>query len=896
MSNIAAGIALFAAAAGSYLAANATAIIIAAATIATTTAYQRKRQRQLQDFKPKADVMVRSAVEPCRIVYGEARISGPICYVNTRPAPGSDDNSELWHLIALCSHEVEDITDVWFDGDEIPNATINWGTDGSISSGKYATPAGKVKLYKQLGTPTQTAQSELAAAFTDWTTNHRLRSVATLTTYFEIGTKSSQGLWANGAPQNMAAVVRGKKVYDPRLDGTQSFGTGTHRVDDDTTWEWSDNPALCLADYLIDDRLGIGSEGVTADDVDYAAVADAADVCDTLVEIPPETSPATTEKRYTCNGVLFTTESYQENVEALLSSMNGALRWTNGQFVMRASDYVAPSFSFTEDNVIGNVEVEPERPRDQRFNTVRGTFIDPEQKWVRTEFLRVLDSSIKTSRDNGQALVTNIDLPMTTGEYEAQRIGFQLIALNNQQTRAIVRLDWSAMRVAPGDRIELTVDDLSWSSKVFLVEQMRESPGEGFELQVREDSSSAYDDPPVGEYSVRTASGVVDFGDMQVPVPSGLTATSVENGVLLQWQAPRPTSAYDEIYLYASPDSSWANAVEIWSGRATSYLHELDPGVTRYYWTRADNESGEESLRDPDSDTSTITATAGAVEWPSVGNTGGTKPDDNADVTADNSQPPTWLTDLIDADNIDAAEIEAILNALNLLNAPAEAGADVTSSNGQPPSWLTALIDSGDINATSVEAVLNALNLLNGPSEANADVTSANGQPPSWLTALVASGDIDASDVETVLNALNMVNGPAEGSATQGLIDVSGASTDGEFVVDGTAGVFETVQTDTISLGATTTILLTITANYRRNGSNSQSQCEVRVTQNGTEIGGLSSATFRLPGNQAYDSFVFRRRLTLSSGSYTFDLDFARVSSGGNIGVRNREITIEEVR
>jgi hypothetical protein len=41
---------------------------------------------------------------------------------------------------------------------------------------------------------------------------------------------------------------------------------------------------------------------------------------------------------------------------------------------------------------------------------------------------------------------------------------------------------------------------------------------------------------------------------------------------------------------------------------------------------------------------------------------------------------------------------------------------------------------------------------------------------------------------------------------------------------------------------------------------------------------------------------VFRRRLTLSSGSYTFDLDFARVSSGGNIGVRNREITIEEVR
>lgn len=28
-------------------------------------------------------------------------------------------------------------------------------------------------------------------------------------------------------------------------------GSGSHRLNDDTTWEWSDNPALCVADYLV---------------------------------------------------------------------------------------------------------------------------------------------------------------------------------------------------------------------------------------------------------------------------------------------------------------------------------------------------------------------------------------------------------------------------------------------------------------------------------------------------------------------------------------------------------------------------------------------------------------------------------------------------------------------
>jgi hypothetical protein len=53
-----------------------------------------------------------------------------------------------------------------------------------------------------------------------------------------------------GLPQDMKAVMKGRKVYDPRLDDTNG-GAGEQRKDDPDTWAWSDNSALCVADYLV---------------------------------------------------------------------------------------------------------------------------------------------------------------------------------------------------------------------------------------------------------------------------------------------------------------------------------------------------------------------------------------------------------------------------------------------------------------------------------------------------------------------------------------------------------------------------------------------------------------------------------------------------------------------
>ena len=660
-------------AAGASLSTGAAAAITAAAAvtdIALTASYQKKQESDARKAAAAAprDVMVRSAIEPSKIVYGRARVSGPVVYTNTKPTPGTNDNNTLWTVVSLASHECDDIEAIYLDGDRIPSSIIDWAGTGGVTSGTYGPISGNevTNFYRRLGSDTQSYVSQLASAFSDWTTSHVGKGTCYVVSAFELGTRTGEGVWSNGAPQSIRAVVKGKKVYDPRQDSTNG-GSGTHRLADPTTWEWSDNPALCLADYLFDADLGMGAEGVAYADIDWAMVATAADQCDATVTVPSGGST----KRFSCNGVLDTGTAYADNIRALLSSMAGTLTWSGGKYRIRAAAYEAPTYTFTENDIVGDVQVQPERPRAQRFNTVRGTFVDPSEDYAATQFLRVQDSDYLSTRDDGQELTTSIALPMTNDQYMAQRLAWRSLRLNNQQTTAVVPLNWKALKVGVGDRINLTVSELSWSSKVFVVDAWSFDPEKGFMLTVREDSASAYTDPALGDYSTRTAAGTIVFNDPAVPSPSGLTATSEEEGILLEWQEPSMPSMYDEVVIYASPDSAWANAVEVGRVRGTRFRHELERGTQRYYWVRSEDVDGRESIRDPDSDTSSIQATAGQIAtsqldddanfaetavWSSV--TGDGRPEDDATVGA------TVGTNLFDTDGTTVLGTTDVINSV----------------------------------------------------------------------------------------------------------------------------------------------------------------------------------------------------------------------------------------
>lgn len=83
----------------------------------------------------------------------------------------------------------------------------------------------------------------------------------------------------------LSVQIAGRRVYDPRKDSTAG-GSGAHRLADPTTWEWSDNPSLALADWLASSTYGPGET------VAWASVPAAANANDATV-----TGIGGTEKR-----------------------------------------------------------------------------------------------------------------------------------------------------------------------------------------------------------------------------------------------------------------------------------------------------------------------------------------------------------------------------------------------------------------------------------------------------------------------------------------------------------------------------------------------------------------------------------------------------------------------
>lgn len=458
---------------------------------------------------------VTGTVEPRFIVYGEAKVGGSITF---RKSAGTENRSFYCEIVHT-GHTIDSYVG-WYVDDKYIDATdvddINSAGDGSVdgdtaSTGHGLTPVdGTPVLYLRghLGAADQAVDSQLDSAFTEITSSHRHRGCARTNLRAEL-LEGAEDRWDNVSPQNVGAVIRGKLVYDPRLDSTFTgavfgAGSGSHRLATPSTWEWSDNPALCLADYLIDSDLGPGWD---TSRIDYDSVAVSADHCDEAVDIPG----STTQARFTCNGVLVTTEHYRDNIGAILASMAGALRYYGGQWHIFAGDWPGLSAGLSQSDLIGPISYRKEPERNDRYNCVRGSYFDPDRNYKESMFLEVNDTSIRTNRDNGEKIAKEVSLAMVNNEYTAQRLGFR--ALYQAGNTGILRFPtgYQGLNYRAGDVIPFEIDELGWASETLRVVNHRMLDFQGVELVCRRDDEPSHDDPDDTDYGTRSAAGVITF-------------------------------------------------------------------------------------------------------------------------------------------------------------------------------------------------------------------------------------------------------------------------------------------------------------------------------------------------------------------------------------------------
>ena len=229
------------------------------------------------------------------VIYGTRRVGAQIIYMDVN----DNDSRDMYVVYALSVGECDEILGrtIELDGNPLTdserfrdggyigsdkissgsgslNTVSQNGTDSlNLAGGTFGTdPTAKYRYVMNLhhGAASQTADPMLVASMSNWTSSHRLDGICYIAAHYGY---DKEGMW-KGVPQ-LTVQVRGKKVFDPR-DTNQTFGTVS-------TYEHSDNPALCFLDFITNDEYG---KGLTQSQINMSTFSSAANVCDTLVDQP----------------------------------------------------------------------------------------------------------------------------------------------------------------------------------------------------------------------------------------------------------------------------------------------------------------------------------------------------------------------------------------------------------------------------------------------------------------------------------------------------------------------------------------------------------------------------------------------------------------------------------
>ena len=467
-----------------------------------------------------------------QVIYGKMRVAGARIF----DATTGGNNKDLHRVLAFAGHEIDSYYQIYLN-DEIVTIDVDGNVTspekyrkkhtqwtrigGSDEDGGYEeyviTYTSLVTIKEHTGTLDQVADASLVEAFaseeTEWSNNHRLRGIAYLYCKFIYDVDA----FPNGVPE-VTAVIKGKKLDDPRSSAVA----------------WSDNPALCIRDYICSSSYGLNDPESNIDDT---AVTTAANICDEYVSSPvtsifvggeykiktvgdtdftligslnntvgtiftatalPTTSTGVVEtKRFTTNGAFTTGITPGELLTNILTSMAGKLWFAQGKWKMKAAKFTNSVISLNENDLRSGINVSTRHSRRDNFNSIKGTFRGEESNWQVTDYPPVTNSAFPIA-DNNQPSVADVDLTFTDNSIEARRTARIMLETNRQQLIVFASFGMRALKVQVGDTISLTNERFGWSSKLFEVENWAFGLGDnlsfGVDLTLRETAATIYDE------------------------------------------------------------------------------------------------------------------------------------------------------------------------------------------------------------------------------------------------------------------------------------------------------------------------------------------------------------------------------------------------------------------
>ena len=319
--------------------------------------------------------------------------------------------------------------------------------------GAYYT--GFLNIDTQLGDlPEATALVPPFGAAPGWTSASKLSGQAAIGWNYKFDKAGK--VFGSGLPQ-MGAYGQWTKCYDPRLDSTFPGGSGAHRLGTESTYSWTENPALCAATYAYgryqNGKRTIGP-GLPADAIDWVNIAAWANVC--------------TANSWRLFGIVYEPGDRWNNIKDIAAA-GGAIPVISGGVL--SFHYSAPRISvdtITEADLSGeDMSVTAMASYRDRLNTVVPKYRSPDHNWelVNAEAIGIA----AYIAEDGETKQAEWTFNFVKNKDQAAQLAHYVLADRRELQPIVISCNPWVRTLNPGDAVDLVLPSLGLNTQAVIL-------------------------------------------------------------------------------------------------------------------------------------------------------------------------------------------------------------------------------------------------------------------------------------------------------------------------------------------------------------------------------------------------------------------------------------------
>ncbi len=345
----------------------------------------------------------------------------------------------------------------------------------------------------------------------------------------------------NGNP-SVDCIVKGRKIYDPRTKKTA----------------YSNNPALCVLDFLTNKRYGLG-RWVSYDDVDIDSFIESANYCDQEVTVYDADDTPLKSKRYTLDMIIDERQDAAQWLQDMLSNFSAWLVISKDKIKLMVEQPSPIVHKFTDDNIT-SMTITPIKASETP-NHYEVSLCDP--MYSNWRVIQVVHDDYADQKQRGKVISKTVELSGVTSQSQALRLA-QFYSDYNLSCPIVVSFTTGieAMALEPGDVISVSYRDTFVDMPV-RISEIKETAENEFEITARQYNADIYGDDLSGGIQIKTYSVPKDPDDEDSPY---FMFPSVKNlkAVAQHHITEESTLSYDILVSFDLPTHYIVNSAKVY--------------------------------------------------------------------------------------------------------------------------------------------------------------------------------------------------------------------------------------------------------------------------------------------------------------------------------------------